>query len=88
MKNITVSVEDDVYRKARMAAAAADASVSGLVRQFLNAFVAEESPLERKDAPPADRVLAVVEKMRQRHPHFDPSKRLSREEVHFRAGVE
>lgn len=47
MKNITVSVDDETYRKARIKAAERDTSVSALVRQFLVEIVAEESEFER-----------------------------------------
>jgi len=35
MKNITVSVEDEVYRRARIKAAEQDTSVSALVKNYL-----------------------------------------------------
>lgn len=35
MKNITISVEDDVYRQARIKAAEQDTSVSALVKNYL-----------------------------------------------------
>ncbi len=35
MKNITISVDDDVYRQARIKAAERDTSVSALVRNYL-----------------------------------------------------
>lgn len=35
MKNITLSVPDEVYRKARIAAARRDTSVSALVAEFM-----------------------------------------------------
>jgi hypothetical protein len=35
MKNITVSVDDETYRRARVKAAEQDTSLSALVRQFL-----------------------------------------------------
>ncbi len=35
MKNITVSVDDDVYRQARIKAAEQDTSVSALVKNYL-----------------------------------------------------
>jgi len=35
VKNITVSVDDEVYRKARIRAAEAQTSVSALVRDYL-----------------------------------------------------
>ena len=47
MKNITVSVDDEVYRRARVKAAEMDTSVSKLVRKFLTDLSKEESPSER-----------------------------------------
>lgn len=46
MKNITVSVDDDTYRRARIKAAEQDTSVSALVRKFL-IETAGESEFER-----------------------------------------
>ncbi|MFL5286407.1 MAG: ribbon-helix-helix protein, CopG family [Rhodopila sp.] len=39
MKNITVSLDDETYRNARMKAAALDTSVSALVRRYLTELV-------------------------------------------------
>ncbi|WPJ95659.1 DUF6364 family protein [Coraliomargarita algicola] len=36
MKNITLKVDDETYRKARIRAAKAGTSVSAMVREFLN----------------------------------------------------
>ncbi len=36
MKNITVSIDDDTYRHARVVAAQRDTSVSAMVRDFLS----------------------------------------------------
>src|SRR5258708_14212713 len=47
VKNITVSVDDETYRRARVKAAAEDTSVSALVRGFLTELAAEESDFER-----------------------------------------
>ena len=48
VKNITVSVPDDVYRKARIRAAARDTSVSALVREFLESLGDQEPEFERR----------------------------------------
>ena len=48
MKNITVSLPDDVYRKARMKAAERDTSVSALVRHFLENLAGTETDFERR----------------------------------------
>ena len=56
MKNITVSVDDETYRRARTKAAEQDTSLSALVRRFLVELVSEESTergLERAGARPA-----------------------------------
>lgn len=47
MKNITVTVDDETYRRARIKAAEKDTSVSALVRQFLTEVAAGESRDER-----------------------------------------
>lgn len=47
MKNITVTVDEETYRRARMKAAELDTSVSALVKGFLQDLVAEDSASER-----------------------------------------
>ena len=76
MKNITVSVPDQVYRRARMRAAARDTSVSALVREFLAGLGDEESDFDRRKRLQAQ-VLASVRK-------FGAGRRLKRDEVHDR----
>ena len=76
MKNITVSVPDQVYRRARMRAAARDTSVSALVRDFLVSLGDEESDFARRQRLQAE-VLASVRT-------FRASNRLKRDEVHDR----
>ena len=57
MKNITLSLDEETYRKARIAAARRDASVSSLVKQYLQTLAATEIPNE-KPAPELDTLLA------------------------------
>jgi plasmid stability protein len=47
MKNVTVSLDDETYRKARMRAAELDTSVSALVRRYLTELGASETEFER-----------------------------------------
>jgi hypothetical protein len=76
VKNITVAVDDEVYRRARVKAAERDTSVSALVRQFLIDLAQEGSEFER---------LERLEKvLREQITDFDGSNRLSRDEVHDR----
>ena len=47
VKNITVTLDDNTYRRARVKAAETDTSVSALVKQFLSEFAAGETEFER-----------------------------------------
>jgi len=47
MKNITVSVDDDLYDRARVLAAREKTSVSDLVKRFLAGLAVEEPEFER-----------------------------------------
>ena len=46
MKNMTDAVDDDVYRRARIAAAQRSTSVSALVRGYLRALTADSDARE------------------------------------------
>jgi hypothetical protein len=47
MKNITVSLDDETYRNARMKAAELDTSVSALVKRYLTELGSGESEFAR-----------------------------------------
>jgi len=79
MKNITVSLPDDVYRRARVKAAERDTSVSALVREFLMHLSQEESGFERRKRLQAE-ILGTVRS-------FRAGDRLPREQVHARKPV-
>ncbi|HYV64573.1 MAG TPA: hypothetical protein VE958_17945 [Bryobacteraceae bacterium] len=76
MKNITVSVPDEVYRQARIRAAEAGTSVSALVRNHLEQMVAEGTEFERLKRLQDE----VIDSIRS----FSAADRLSRDEVHDR----
>ena len=76
MKNITVSVDDETYRRARIKAAERDTSVSALVKQFLTELAAGESD--------AERLRREERALRERIGNFRAADRLSREDVHRR----
>jgi hypothetical protein len=76
VKNITVSLDDETYRRARMIAAERDTSVSALVRQFLVELAQVES--EHEQLKREERLL------RERITTFRASDRLSRDHVHKR----
>lgn len=76
MKNITVSVDDDVYRQARVKAAQRDTSVSALVKRYLVDLARDEGTFER---------LAREEKeLRARIRDFSAGDRLPRDELYER----
>ncbi|MGE5361548.1 MAG: DUF6364 family protein [Bacteroidales bacterium] len=77
MPNITVSLDDDVYRRARIRAAERNTSVSALVRDFLNELGSGETDFERRKRL-QDEVVASIGRFRARD-------RLERDEVHDRA---
>lgn len=77
MKNITVSVSDDVYRRARIRAAELGKSVSALVSEFLNSLSERETEFARLEEKQR-RVQTEIRSFRARD-------RLSRDEIHDRA---
>jgi hypothetical protein len=77
MKNITVSLDDETYRRARMIAAQRDTSVSALVKGFLVSLASGETEFER--------LKREEQAIRESIVDFDASDRLSRDEVHDRS---
>lgn len=77
MKNITVSVPEDVYRVARIRAAEEGSSVSSLVSGYLRSLGSREAEFTRLEAH-QDEVLAEINR-------FSARDRLDRDEVHRRA---
>ena len=76
MKNLTVSLDDETYRRARTIAAQRDTSVSALVKGFLIELTSGESKTER--------LKREERALRERITDFDASDRLSRDDVHRR----
>jgi plasmid stability protein len=79
VKNITVSLPDDIYRSARIKAAERDTSVSALVRDFLTRLGEDESEFERRKRL-QDEVMASIRA-------FSAVDRLSRDDIHDRNAV-
>ncbi len=80
MKNITVSVDEEIYHKARVRAAERRTSVSALVKNFLRDVVLEESPFEKL----ARRETALRQRLKSRPTVFRAGDRLTREQAHDR----
>lgn len=76
MPNITVTVDEDTYREARIAAAARGTSVSALVKRYLMEIGSGESEFER--------LRRQERELRGKVTNFDAADRLSRDEVHRR----
>jgi len=77
VKNLTVSVPEDVYRRARVKAAERGTSVSALVAAYLRRLAEEEGEFER---------LAALEKqLRDQIEEFTATDRLDRDRIHDRA---
>jgi plasmid stability protein len=77
MKNLTVSVPDDVYRVARIRAAEGGSSVSALVAGYLRSLGEREAQFSRLEAQQSQ-VLDEIER-------FSARDRLDRDELHGRA---
>ena len=76
MKNVTISLPAEVYRRARMKAAERDMSLSALVRECLMRLGDDESDFQRRRRL-QDEVLASIK-------GFRAGDRLRRDEVHER----
>ena len=76
MRNVTVSLPEEIYRQARIKAAERDTSLSALVREFLVKLGEEESDFERRKRLQQE-VLASIKS-------FRAGDRLSRRQVHDR----
>jgi plasmid stability protein len=48
MKNVTVSIDDETHRRARIRAAELGTTLSATVRDFLKSFAGQESDFERR----------------------------------------
>lgn len=77
MKNLTVSVPDEVYRLARVRAAEGGSSVSALVTDYLRSLGGREAEFSRLEAQQSQ-VLDEIAR-------FRAGDRLDRDELHSRA---
>jgi len=76
VKNITVSIDEELHRRARVRAAEQGTSLSAVVRVFLTEYAGEETDFERRKRLQME-TLASIEA-------FRVGDRLSRDEVHDR----
>lgn len=78
MPNITVTVSEQTYRRARVRAAELSTSVSAVVARTLDEFAATGTEGEARKRR--------FEELRARTPVLSAGRRLSREEAHSRPG--
>jgi len=76
MKNVTVSLDDETYRRGRMRAAERDTSLSALVRQYLVSLGEAETE--------AERLKREEERLRGEIRAFRASDRIARDALHER----
>lgn len=80
MKNITVSVDDDLYHRARVCAAEQKSTVSALVKKFLARVVEEESEFDRLNREEE----ALRQRLRRDGLVFSAADRIARDDLHER----
>jgi hypothetical protein len=76
VRNITVSVDDETYKRARVAAAERDTSISALVKAYLQRLTSETE---------VERLKRMERELRAQVSRFSAAGRLSREDVHRRS---
>lgn len=88
MKKITVSLDDETHRLAKIKAAEKGTSLSAMVRAYLNGLVREESRADGSIAPESEKpektLDEVIEAIFARGGDIDPRENLTREELYDR----
>lgn len=79
MKNITVSIDSELHRRARIRAAELSTSLSAVVREFLTDFAGEETDFERRKRLERD-TLATIRS-------FSSLDGLTRDQLHDRRAL-
>jgi len=79
VRNVTVSLEEEVYRRARVKAAERDTSLSALVRDFLVSLGEEETEFERRKRLQDEVLRSIVA--------FRAKDCLTRDEAHDRRAL-
>jgi plasmid stability protein len=82
VRNITLSLDEDTYRMARIAAARRDTSVSALVKQYLQTLAATEAAPEKT----SHELETLLGEIASRHPNFACRENLSREALYESRG--
>lgn len=87
MRNITVSVDDETYRQARIRAAEMDTSVSALVREYLRTLT-NAGPGAQKHETASQRRMRKLSEVREEisrtNPNFRVADNIPRDELYDR----
>ena len=82
MKNITLKIDDEVYRKARLKAARGGTSVSAMVREFLDHLPDEDESMEKHRRMVASMEEIYAEADARATPRNEPLIPLTREQIY------
>ena len=85
MKKITVSVDEETYRLARIRAAELDTSVSALVRDYLKSLASDSRDAEKEAGHRRELMQQVFQDFEARGVGLRMSENLTREELYDRA---
>lgn len=80
MKNITLKIDDETYRRARMRAASEGTSISAMVRDFLNQLANAEDERENRRIAALEELYRLAEARGKSR--TAPLKALTREEIY------
>lgn len=83
MKNITITVDDETYRQARIFAAEQNITVTALVRDYLTSLSLQKKDQHHEDV---QKLLTVLEHVRS-NSHYSAMNRLNRDDVYDRSNV-
>lgn len=81
MKNITVKIDDETYRKARVRAAQNGTSVSAMVQEFLSKME-DDSDREKRRSAMLEKLYAETDAAAKAKPRKKSFKPLTREEIY------
>ena len=87
MKNITVAIDDETYRQARVRAAQLETSLSALVREYLRTLVGKPAAAEVERERRRRLMSEVFEDVKATRPGFRAADRLSRDELYERRAL-
>jgi hypothetical protein len=87
VKNVTVSLPDEVYRRARIKGAERETSLSGFIAGLLEE-VARTDDLESAERARRERIAGILHEIHasqaSRGKYFNASRRMTREQIHDR----